>query len=121
MILPLYSVIRGIDGSLLRAAEGLGATPIGVFRQVLLPLALPGVSAGCLLVFILALGFFITPALVGGPRDLMIAVLIQQQVDLFNWPLASALAVLLLAAALIVFAVLARILGVEQALGRVRG
>jgi ABC-type spermidine/putrescine transport system permease subunit I len=120
MILPLYSVIRGIDGSLLRAAEGLGATPIGVFRQVLLPLALPGVAAGCLLVFILALGFFITPALVGGPRDLMIAVLIQQQVDLFNWPLASALAVLLLAAALAVFAGVSRLPGVSEALGRVR-
>jgi ABC-type spermidine/putrescine transport system permease subunit I len=120
MILPLYSVIRSIDGSLLRAAEGLGATPIGVFRQVLLPLALPGVSAGCLLVFILALGFFITPALVGGPRDLMIAVLIEQQVELFNWPFASALAVMLLAAALLVFAVFARTLGVTEALGRVQ-
>jgi len=119
MILPLYSVIRGIDGNLLRAAEGLGATPIGVFRQVLLPLALPGVSAGCLLVFILALGFFITPALVGGPRDLMIAVLIQQQVELFNWPFASALSVVLLAAALLVFGGFARTLGVREALGRV--
>jgi len=120
MILPLYSVIRSIDGSLLRAAEGLGATPLGVFRQVLLPLALPGVSAGCLLVFILALGFFITPALVGGPRDLMIAVLIQQQVELFNWPFASALSVVLLAAALLVFAGFARTLGVREALGRVQ-
>jgi putative spermidine/putrescine transport system permease protein len=120
MILPLYSVIRGIDGNLLRAAEGLGATPLGVFRQVLLPLALPGLSAGCLLVFILALGFFITPALVGGPRDLMIAVLIQQQVELFNWPFASALAVVLLAAALLVFAGFARTLGIPEALGRVQ-
>ena len=120
MILPLYSVIRGVDGNLLRAAEGLGATPLGVFRQVMLPLALPGVSAGCLLVFILALGFFITPALVGGPRDLMIAVLIQQQVELFNWPFASALAVVLLAAALLVFAGFARTLGIQEALGRVQ-
>jgi ABC-type spermidine/putrescine transport system permease subunit I len=120
MILPLYSVIRGIDETLLRAAEGLGATPVGVFRQVLLPLALPGVSAGCLLVFVLALGFFITPALVGGPRDLMIAVLIQQQVELFNWPFASALAVVLLAAALLVFAAFARTLGITEALGRVQ-
>jgi ABC-type spermidine/putrescine transport system permease subunit I len=113
-------VIRGIDGNLLRAAEGLGATPLGVFRQVLLPLALPGLSAGCLLVFILALGFFITPALVGGPRDLMIAVLIQQQVELFNWPFASALAAVLLAAALLVFAGFARTLGIPEALGRVQ-
>ena len=120
MILPLYSVVRGIDGNLLRAAEGLGATPIGVFRQVLLPLAIPGVAAGCLLVFILALGFFITPALVGGPRDLMIAVLIQQQVELFNWPFASALAVVLLAAALLVFTGFARTLGISETLGRVQ-
>jgi putative spermidine/putrescine transport system permease protein len=120
MILPLYGVMRGIDENLLRAAQGLGARPINVFRQVVLPLSLPGVSAGCLLVFILALGFFITPALVGGPQDLMIAVLIQQQVDLFNWPLASALAVLLLAAALLIFAVFVRTLGVEQAFGRAR-
>jgi putative spermidine/putrescine transport system permease protein len=118
MILPLYTVIRGIDGNLLRAAEGLGATPLAVFRQVVLPLSFSGVSAGCLLVFVLALGFFITPALVGGPRDLMIAVLIQQQVELFNWPFASALAVLLLAAALLVFAGFAKRLGIEEALGR---
>lgn len=120
MILPLYSVIRGIDGNLLRAAEGLGAAPVAVFRQVVLPLSLPGISAGCLLVFILALGFFITPALVGGPKDLMIAVLIQQQVELFDWPFASALAVLLLAAALLTFAGFAGRLGVEETLGRAR-
>jgi len=120
MILPLYGVMRGIDENLLRAAQSLGARPINAFRQVVLPLSLPGVSAGCLLVFILALGFFITPALVGGPQDLMIAVLVQQQVDLFNWPLASALAVVLLAAALLIFAIFVRTLGVEQAFGRAR-
>jgi ABC-type Fe3+ transport system permease subunit len=120
MILPLYSVIRGIDGNLLRAAEGLGARPIAVFRQIVLPMSLPGISAGCLLVFILALGFFITPALVGGPKDLMIAVLIQQQVELFNWPFASALAALLLAAALLVFLGFAKRLGIEEAIGRAR-
>jgi len=120
MILPLYGAMRGIDENLLRAAQGLGAKPSAVFRQVLLPLSLPGVSAGCLLVFVLALGFFITPALVGGPRDLMIAVLIQQQVDLFNWPFASALAVVLLVAALLIFTVFVRTLGVEQSFGRAR-
>ena len=120
MILPLYSVIRGIDGNLFRAAEGLGATPFGVFRQVLLPLALPGVWAGSLLVFILSLGFFITPALVGGPRDLMIAVLVEQQVEMFHWPFASALAVLLLVAALLVFAGFAKSLGIEQIFARAR-
>jgi putative spermidine/putrescine transport system permease protein len=120
MVLPLYAAIRAIDEDYLRAAQGLGASQLGVFRQVMLPLSLPGMAAGCLLVFILALGFFITPALVGGPKDLMIAVLINQQVDLFDWPFASALAVLLLAAALLVYFVFARMLGLEQTFGRVR-
>jgi putative spermidine/putrescine transport system permease protein len=117
MILPLYSVMRGIDRSVLRAAEGLGAKPNAVFRQVLLPLSLPGVAAGCLLVFILSLGFYITPALVGGPKDLMISVLIAQQVDLFNWAFASALAAVLLIGALLIFVIFNRILGVEKIFG----
>ena len=118
MILPLYATLRSIDPQLLRAAASLGARPAAAFRQVLLPLSLPGVFAGCLLVFILALGFFITPALVGGPRDLMIAILIEQQVGTLHWPLASALSVLLLAAALGSFALLSRALGVERLYGR---
>jgi putative spermidine/putrescine transport system permease protein len=120
MILPLYAVLRGIDSNLLRAAASLGARPSGVFRQVVLPLSLPGISAGCLLVFILSLGFYITPALVGGPRDLMMAVLIQQQIDELNWPLGSALSVVLLFAALGTFAVFTRVLQVEQTFGRAR-
>jgi putative spermidine/putrescine transport system permease protein len=120
MILPLYSVMRGIDRSVLRAAEGLGAKPNAVFRQVLLPLSLPGVAAGCLLVFILSLGFYITPALVGGPKDLMISVLIAQQVDLFNWAFASALAAVLLIGALLIFVIFNRILGVEKIFGGAR-
>jgi putative spermidine/putrescine transport system permease protein len=114
MILPLYATLRGIDPNLLRAGSSLGARPAAVFRQVVLPLSLPGVSAGCLLVFILSLGFYITPALVGGPRDVMMSILIQQQIDHFNWPLGSALGVVLLAAALAAFAVLTRALRVEQ-------
>jgi ABC-type spermidine/putrescine transport system permease subunit I len=120
MILPLYSVMRGIDRSVLRAAEGLGARPSAVFRQVMLPLSLPGVAAGCLLVFILSLGFYITPALVGGPKDLMISVLIAQQVDLFNWAFASALAAVLLVGALLIFVIFNRILGVEKIFGGAR-
>jgi ABC-type spermidine/putrescine transport system permease subunit I len=120
MILPLYATLRGLDPNLPRAGSSLGARPAAVFRQIVLPLSLPGVSAGCLLVFILALGFYITPALVGGPRDLMMAILIQQQIDLFNWPLGSALSVVLLAAALGTFAVFTRMLRVEQTFGRAR-
>ncbi len=120
MILPLFAALRAIDPSLLRAGASLGARPGAVFRQIVLPLSLAGVSAGCLLVFILALGFYITPALVGSPRDLMMAILIQQQIDLFNWPLGSALGVVLLAAALGTFAVFTRVLRVEQTFGRAR-
>jgi ABC-type spermidine/putrescine transport system permease subunit I len=118
MILPLFATLRGIDPQLLRAASSLGARPSAAFRQVLLPLSLPGVFAGCLLVFILALGFFITPALVGSPRDLMIAILIEQQVETLHWPFASALAVVLLVAAVGSFALLAKVLGVERLYGR---
>ena len=120
MILPLFAVLRGIDPNLMRAGASLGARPSAVFRQIVLPLSLPGVSAGCLLVFVLALGFYITPALVGGPRDLMMSIMIQQEIDHFNWPLGSALAVVLLAAALGTFAVLTRALGVERTFGQGR-
>lgn len=118
MILPLYSVMRGIDRNLMMAAGGLGARPRQAFRRIFFPLSLPGIAAGCLLVFILSLGFFITPALVGGPKDLMISVLIEQQVDsLFNWPFASALAAVLLVGTLIVFFIFNKILGVEKIFG----
>ena len=72
MILPIASVLRQIDPALPRAAAGLGATPWRVFRQVVLPLSMPGVAAGVLLVFVLSLGFYITPMLVGGPRDMTV-------------------------------------------------
>ena len=116
MILPTYSVLLEIDRALPRAASGLGATPFGVLRQVWLPLSMPGAAAGAMLVFVLSLGFFITPALVGGPRDMMVAMLIQQQVDLVNWPFASALAAALLLVTLLVLAAGHRVLGLERIL-----
>jgi len=114
MILPTYSVLLDIDRALPRAAAGLGASPFGVLRQVWLPLSMPGAAAGMMLVFVLALGFFITPALVGGPRDLMVAMLIQQQVDLVNWPFASALAAALLLVTLVVLGIGHRLLGLDR-------
>jgi ABC-type spermidine/putrescine transport system permease subunit I len=114
MILPIASVLRQLDAALPRAAAGLGAPPRAVFRQVILPLSMPGVVAGTLLVFVLSLGFYITPALVGGPRDLMLAQLIAQQVDLLNWPYAACLSATLLAATLL-------LLGLCSALPGVRG
>ena len=97
MILPLFSSMRSIDGTYMRAASVLGANPLRQFVHVYLPLSMPGVTAGCLLVFITSLGFFITPALLGGPQNMMIAVLIEQQATrLLDWPMASALATVLL-------------------------
>ncbi len=104
MILPLLSSMRSIDLTKLRAAEVLGANPFRVFWHVYLPLSMPGVSAGVLLVFITASGFYVTPALLGGARNTMIAVLIEQHVTrTLNWPLASALATLLLAISVILY------------------
>ena len=112
-------VLRQIDGALLRAAAGLGANPWRVFRQVVLPLSLPGVVVGMLLVFVLSLGFYITPALVGGPRDTMLSMLITQQVDLLNWPYAAALSTTLLAVALTLIGVALRLPALRQALSGV--
>ena len=97
MILPLLSNLRSIDPVYMRAAGVLGANPIRAFLHVYLPLSMPGISAGVMLVFINALGFFITPALLGSERQMMIAMLIEQQVSVtVNWPLASALSTMLL-------------------------
>jgi len=97
MLLPLISAFRNIDPSYMRAAGVLGANPIRSFWYVYLPLSMPGVSAGVALVFITSLGFYITPALLGGAQNMMVAVLIEQQVSItVNWELASALATLLL-------------------------
>jgi ABC-type spermidine/putrescine transport system permease subunit I len=120
MILPLYAVMRGIDRNLLRAAGNLGAPPVAVFRHIFLPLSLPGIAAGCLLVFILALGFYITPALLGGQRDIMVSMLIQQQVSQLNWGFGAALALVLLVLALVIYLIFTRLLGVERVFGSAR-
>lgn len=114
MVLPLYSVLSGLDRNLIRAADGLGASPRRIFRHIVLPLSLPGVAAGCLLVFILALGFYITPALVGGPRDMTVSTFIGQQLEMYEWNFAAALAAVLLAIALISFAVFDKAIGMDK-------
>ena len=120
MILPLYAVMRGIDRNLLRAAGNLGAPPSAVFRRIFLPLSLPGIVAGCLLVFILSLGFYITPALLGGQRDVMVSMLIQQQVSQLHWGFGAALALVLLVLALGIYLMFTRLLGVERVFGSAR-
>ena len=96
MILPLYAVLSRIDPTLSSAAAGLGAPPVRNFCRVYLPLSLPGLVAGSVLVFVMGLGYYITPALLGGPGDMMIAQLIEMQVaDFGDWGLAGALALIL--------------------------
>lgn len=111
-VLPMYSVMKNIDRDLLRAAENLGANRWQAFRRVFFPLSLLGVVSAAALVFVSALGFFITPALLGGPRDVLLSMLIERQVnDLTNWGLGSALAVVLLGLTLLVLIVFRRFLG----------
>ena len=118
MVLPLYSVMKRVDVELLKAAQNLGANRRQSFLRVYLPLSFPGVAAGCLLVFVTALGFFVTPALLGGRGDMMIAMLIETQVrELLDWGFASALAVTLLAVTAAILLVVQRLLG-ERAWAR---
>lgn len=115
MVLTVYSVMRGIEPAFVRAAHSLGASRWQAFRRVFLPLSLPGIAGGTLLVFILSLGFFITPALMGGPSDIMIAMLIEREVEFtLNWSFASALAVILLALTLVGFVGYNRIVRLDR-------
>ncbi len=112
MILPLYSVMRGIAPATMRAAASLGAPPSTAFFRVYLPQTLPGIGAGGLLVFILAIGYYITPTLVGGANDQMVSYFIAFYTNrTINWGLAAALATLLLTATGVLYAVYTRIAG----------
>jgi ABC-type spermidine/putrescine transport system permease subunit I len=105
MVLPIYGAVRRVDPALVAAAQGLGASDARVFRRVWLPLTLPGVFAGAVIVFVLSLGFYITPALLGGGRVIMLAVMIEQQVhQTLDWPFAAALSAVLLVATLAIYA-----------------
>jgi ABC-type spermidine/putrescine transport system permease subunit I len=109
MVLPIYGAVRRFDPAIVAAAQGLGASNWRIFWRIHVPLTLNGIFAGCVLVFVLSLGFFITPALLGGGRVMMIAVLIEQQVrETLNWPFAAALAFVLLAFTLAVYALAQR-------------
>jgi len=118
---PIYSVMMGMDLNLEKAAQNLGASRWQTFWRVTFPLSLPGIGAGALLVFIMALGFFITPALLGGRKEQMISNLIEIQViDLLNWPFASAMSTILLIVTLIIFFIYNRFLGAERLWGGVK-
>jgi putative spermidine/putrescine transport system permease protein len=115
MVLPLYSVMRGVPGSITRAARSLGATPWTAFARIYAPQTLPGVAAGGLLVFILSIGYYITPALVGGPRDQLLSYFVALHTNqTLNWGLASALGAVLLVGTLLIYAVFQRVVGVDR-------
>jgi len=115
MILPLYATMKGIDPSFMRAALSLGSRPFPAFLRVYLPMTLPGLSAGAMIVFIISVGFFIIPALVGGTEGQMISNLIafhMQQSG--NWELAAALGALLLFVILVLYWVYDRLVGIDN-------
>ena len=115
MVLPLYSVMKTISPSLVRAGKSLGATPFITFWKVYFPLTIPGIGAGCLLVFILAIGYYITPALVGGASGTLISNQIAFHMkSTLDWSFASAMGVMLLAGVLAVYWVYNKLVGIDN-------
>lgn len=118
MVFPLLAVMSRIDPNFRLVARSLGASPRRAFRHVFLPLSLPGVAAGCVLVFLLAVGFYVTPALLGGPGQITFATMIDMEINTFlNWGLAASLGVLLLAVVFAIFAAFTRLLGAARLTG----
>jgi len=114
-LLPIYSVMKGISPSYVRAARSLGGGPFYSFFKVYLPLTIPGIGAGCLLTFILCLGYYITPALVGGASDQMISGTIERAMNQENnWGKASALGALLLFVTMALFFIYNRLVGIDK-------
>jgi ABC-type spermidine/putrescine transport system permease subunit I len=119
LVLPVYGSMIAIDRDVLRAAANLGASPTRSFWTVFLPLSLPGLGAGALIVFILCLGFYVTPAVLGGGKVIMVASRIANDIEIFfNWGAASALGVVLLVLTLAFIWVAARLMRIEGPLGR---
>jgi putative spermidine/putrescine transport system permease protein/spermidine/putrescine transport system permease protein len=118
LVLPLYGAVKAISGDYVRAAANLGAGPTAAFWGVFFPLSLPGLFAGSLIVFVLCLGFFVTPAVLGGGRVIMVSMQITTNIELFfNWGAASALGVVLLAITLGILLVASRLLRLDAVLG----
>jgi putative spermidine/putrescine transport system permease protein len=118
MILPLYSVMKSVPSTYLRAAVSLGSSPLAAFFRVYVPQTYPGVGAGGLLVFILSIGYYVTPALLGGADDQMLSYYIAQYTNVnVNWGMACALGAVLLAATLVLYALYRRVVKSELSLG----
>ncbi len=117
LVLPLYGAMRRIDPDLMHAAANLGAKPVQAFWKVFFPMSLPGMVAGSLIVFVLCLGFYVTPAVLGGGRVVMVATQITAILEnQFNWGAASALGVVLLIATLVILYLAGRLLKLDNVL-----
>ena len=115
LILPLYANMRTIDKDCLKAAANLGATPTRAFWTVFFPLSLPGLFAGLLIVFVLCLGFYVTPALLGGGKVIMVAMKISDNIELYySWGAASALGVVLLIVTMIILYIASKLVPIDQ-------
>jgi putative spermidine/putrescine transport system permease protein len=118
LVLPLFATMRSIDRDLLRAGAALGGKPGFVFWRVFFPMSLPGLTAGGLLVFVLSIGYYVTPQLLGGGSTVMIGQLIQRNIELFSsWGAASAVSMVLLLMVMGVFLLMSRFLSIDRVLG----
>ncbi|WP_175716821.1 ABC transporter permease [Burkholderia anthina] len=118
MVLPLYSAMQKIPANLSLAGASLGGSPVHVFLRVFLPLSMSGVLAGVTLVFILCLGFYITPELMGGGKSMMVSMIVSRNVEIYNsWGAASAVSVALLVCVFAIFYVVSRVIPLEKTLG----
>ncbi|MGF6754482.1 putative spermidine/putrescine transport system permease protein [Paraburkholderia sp. GAS42] len=118
MVLPLYSAMQKIPSNLSQAGASLGGSPLHVFWRVFLPLSMSGVVAGVTLVFILCLGFYITPELMGGGKSIMVSMVVSRNVEIYNsWGAASAVSVVLLICVFAIFYAASRVIPLEKTLG----
>jgi ABC-type spermidine/putrescine transport system permease subunit I len=118
LVLPVYGSMRAIDRDYLKAASNLGAGPVRAFWMVFFPLSLPGLFAGSTIVFILCLGFYVTPAMLGGGKVIMVANRVASDIELFfNWGAASALGVVLLTVTMVVLYAASRLVRLDRLIG----
>lgn len=118
LILPLYANMKAIDKDCLKAASSLGATPTRAFWTVFFPLSIPGLLAGLLIVFVLCLGFYVTPAVLGGGKVIMAAMKISSNIELyFSWGAASALGVVLLTVTMAILFAASKLISIDQISG----
>lgn len=118
MVLPLYATMQKIPPELTMAGASLGGSPLHVFLRVFLPLSLPGIVAGMVLVFVLTLGFYITPELLGGGRTFMVSMLVSRNIEVYNeWGAASSISVVLVACVFIIFRLASLLIPFERIMG----